>query len=806
MASRPDQPSPEIHPLEHGMSRDKSFWADLARRGVIQTLGVYVVAAWAAVEVASTVLPYFGIPDSAVRAIIVLAALGAPVVAALAWVFQITPSGIERTDSAEATPGDSAVVRVLRGRLPLVLGVVVVLGSAGAVVWARLFAPAPARADVIAVLPFQVHGDSQRVGQLGEGMVTLLSRELDGVAGLRSVDPSTMLSLGPTVAAGGLAAGSARTIADGLGAARFVVGSITEVAGRVVLAARMYGPDTAVDAAVASVEGDVESVFTLAEDLLAQLLAQQMGPVSRRLTGTAARATESLSAFKAFVDAEQDLRRNDYSSAIAGFQAAVDHDSSFALAHYRLALAASLRRNYRLVQASLEASRRFVDRMSVRDERTLAAFESFRAGRIDEAEARYTALLDDYPDHWEARFLLGELLTEHNPPRGRSAREALPLLEAVVRIDPAFVCPTCTLANFALASGDLDASDSISYSRVPKRNFRTYVAASAAARGDSAEFAAYYRPTMNMFWQGPWLAAWFGLYDRAEELVRPTAGPDRPDSARVYGLVLLADLDVARGRWGEVPELIRLIHTLSAGRALLRRAFLLTQPLADPPASGIDRAIDDLERWAPDRPDPLLDSPLTPLLPHGRAYLLGLLHARAGRSRPALAWADSLARIGDPPDVDGLANDLALTVRADLALQSDDPAAALRLLDRIRAQIPVKVMDLSSPGAARLEFADLFTQEHARLLRVQALERLERFEEARRWIENGFFRIGGNPLLAPTLILLEAQVREGLSDTTAAIERYDHFIALWEGADPDLQRSVEHARARRDALAARSSS
>ena len=53
-----------------------------------------------------------------------------------------------------------------------------------------------------------------------------------------------------------------------------------------------------------------------------------------------------------------------------------------------------------------------------------------------------------------------------------------------------------------------------------------------------------------------------------------------------------------------------------------------------------------------DDDDPLLASPRTPLLPHGRAYLLGLLAAAAGDRREALAWADSVERTPEPARIE----------------------------------------------------------------------------------------------------------------------------------------------------------
>jgi tetratricopeptide (TPR) repeat protein len=789
--------------MDRSANRLASLFSDLRRRGVVQTVGVYLVAAWATIEVATTIFPYLGVPDSAGTALIVVLGLGIPVVAVLAWAFDLTPEGIRRADASAETEGHAGSGSIIaRGRLPLALGLVIVLASVTGVVWIRFFGPPAPDLGAVAVFPFEVQGDAEAVGHLGEGMVTLLSRELDGVAGLRGTDPSTILNLAGAALDGLLDPATAREFAKDVGAARFVLGTVTEVAGQIALSARLYESDETVEPTTASVEGAFTAVFELAEDLVAQLLAQRVGAVSRQLASTAARDTESLAAFKAFVDAERWLRGNRRDSAIAGFQRAVEEDPTFALAYYRLAVAAGLRRNYRLVESSLERATAFAHRLSDRDRRALEAFTIVRAGRIDEGERLYVALLQDYPDAWESRYQLGDLLTEHNPPRGRPSTEGLPLLQQVVRVDPAFVCPTCTLANFALAEADIDRSDSISYARTggPER-FRVYAAASAAARADESDFARWYRPSFNFYWQGPWLAAWFESYDWAERLVRPMVGTDRRELIRVHGTFILTDLLVGQGRWGEVPGLLDRAAELAPGRARLRRAFYVIQPLADPSAEELDEAVEQIGAWnGTDQNDPDLESPLTALLPWGRAYLLGLLQARRGEPRQAIEWADSLGAIPGPDDAPWMAEDLALTIRAEVALREGRPADALADLEGVSGQIPVKVMDLASTGPARIEYADLFTQEHARLLRIEALRAMGRAEEARRWADNGFFRIGGNAVLAPTLRKIRGEVYDDLGDAPRAVEHYERFLKLWEGADPRLQSHSDGARGRLEAL------
>lgn len=71
-----------------------SFFAELKRRNVFRVALFYVVAAWVVVQVAETVLPVFEVPDSMLRGLVILLALGFVPAVVLAWAFEWTPDGI----------------------------------------------------------------------------------------------------------------------------------------------------------------------------------------------------------------------------------------------------------------------------------------------------------------------------------------------------------------------------------------------------------------------------------------------------------------------------------------------------------------------------------------------------------------------------------------------------------------------------------------------------------------------------------------------------------------------------------------
>ena len=85
------------------MAPDKpGFFEELKRRHVWRIAVGYAVAAWLLVQIATQVFPFFNIPNWSVRLIVVVLAIGFPVAVVLAWVYEITPEGVRRTEPADS--------------------------------------------------------------------------------------------------------------------------------------------------------------------------------------------------------------------------------------------------------------------------------------------------------------------------------------------------------------------------------------------------------------------------------------------------------------------------------------------------------------------------------------------------------------------------------------------------------------------------------------------------------------------------------------------------------------------------------
>ena len=86
-----------------------AFFAELKRRRVGKVAIAYGAIAWAVTEASSVVLPALRVPDWTVTFVVVFLLVGFPVAMVLAWIFDVGPQGIERT---EPLPGEPPATHV----------------------------------------------------------------------------------------------------------------------------------------------------------------------------------------------------------------------------------------------------------------------------------------------------------------------------------------------------------------------------------------------------------------------------------------------------------------------------------------------------------------------------------------------------------------------------------------------------------------------------------------------------------------------------------------------------------------------
>src|SRR6267142_6344016 len=82
----------------------RNFFSELKRRNVYKVAVAYIVGGWALSQGIAQVFPVFDVPNWIIRSIVLVIILGLLIALVLAWMFEITPEGIKRTETADAMP------------------------------------------------------------------------------------------------------------------------------------------------------------------------------------------------------------------------------------------------------------------------------------------------------------------------------------------------------------------------------------------------------------------------------------------------------------------------------------------------------------------------------------------------------------------------------------------------------------------------------------------------------------------------------------------------------------------------------
>jgi hypothetical protein len=703
--------------------------------------------------------------------------LAAEVVQVLEKLLLATPSGNPPL-SAEARR------RFLRSRRAAAAALLFV--ALGGAVWAAfsLLHQAPPSFDaqarkVIAVLPLTVLGGPQ-FDHLGEDLVQLIGAGLTH-DGLRAVDPQTILRMVLT-GKKPLDLPLSEDIARRFGADVFVTGSVLEDKGKLAIRVELHRFGRTSSAKEAHAIGDASQLFALVDQLCAEL-ERSLGGVeppdgpTGRLPRLARTLTSSESALSAYLRGEAALRRDDWDSALAQFQSAVSIDPGFALAQYRLAITASVQKPEVAVPAIAQAmSHR--DRLETRDRDLLEAFDALLAGRANEAEKRYRAIVKTYPDDVDGWFQLGETLYHFNAERGRSLIEAEAPFGQVLQLDPEHVATLDHMLDIAQLKGQRDMM--VAYAdralALAAKNPDQMVVlpvrwARAWAKGDAVErelvlrqladpdvkWEAIERATVRALWQKDDLTDAMSLARLATERRDPA---DRAD-----GLDLEATIDLALGRRKAAQEKLDEAARLKASKShAYYRLWPGTLDFFPPERASLQEDF----KAASHVPGPQYD--------FAEAFLRGAIAVRLHDEAHVRIAIDTLSRMKIPGE-GSVPQDLAFALKARLADAEKNPEEARRFLGSMKLEVPY---------AAVHRFSRLGEP----LLRMKLSP-----EEAPRLEESVFFYDWRTAVFFAPVARLRGQQLEK-SDREAALLQYRRYLELRKGADPELAAEVQTVRER----------
>ncbi len=177
----------------------QTFLADLKRRRVFRIAAVYGGIAFVVLEASDLLAGGLGLPQHVLTVITLLVLAGFPVALVLAWTFDVTPDGVQRTESAHRGELEAIANEPRRRRWPAGIAALLGLGlfftaawiAAGELGW-RLGSPESAYAvedprGSYVVLPFAHRAETSDEAELAEGAAARLTRQLRGWETVRVV-------------------------------------------------------------------------------------------------------------------------------------------------------------------------------------------------------------------------------------------------------------------------------------------------------------------------------------------------------------------------------------------------------------------------------------------------------------------------------------------------------------------------------------------------------------------------------------------------------------------------------------------
>jgi TolB-like protein len=740
----------------------KRDWSKISDSRLVQVLVVYLAGGWATLEATGLLVDAFDGPKWVVRGASVVLLVGLFVTLLLVWAH--SRSAAEKGETSRTSRPLLAGVLTI-SLLLVAAALFLIVRDRGRSVGPQL-AVAESAGPGIAILPF--HVNDPELNRWREGMVDLLSTNLDGAGGLRAIDSRTVLARWRQQAPADETADlpTALQVARSSGARYAVVGSVVSSGDNMRVGADVYDLEDGTNLGREQVEGAPDSIFGLVDQLSIEVLSLVLeeGDDELPTVDLAGITTQSVPALKSYLEGEALLRSSSFREAIPAYEEAVEADSTFALAYYRLSSALGwLESLGGRTQETLDEAARYANRLPERDRDLFEISQAFHANRSNATELALAAT-QSYPQDPEAWFLLGEVYY-HRPTQSIATREDQ---------DGAFVRAT-----------ELDPSYTPAYIHPLDNAFR--YADSTAATQLIEQYEQYAAGTE---------------YDVAYETAYKLLFGDSLTRAEPSILDTLSTFVLGRiGNLFQHPRTFRLRN-----EAMLRLADRPeTQDLVAnflPFIMINDGQLEDGLRILAERPT---DDNAPDGTPNYLAVLLALYYDDVGVDASALAAASDLGPADSLPSTKWL-------VAALLALEEgrDQEADSIRALaqefinrfyaegDSAQARgIELGIMTVDG-RRAMLEGRD---EEALRLLDVvfredsppfatpwvmELLQRMGRPEEAIRY---GLV-FGPQPWMGVPL----GKLYEEIGDRDRALEAYGWVTLAWENADPLLQPKIAEAR------------
>jgi TolB-like protein len=313
-----------------------AFFAELKRRRVGKVAIAYGAIAWAATEACSVVFPALHVPEWTMTFVVVFLLIGFPISMVLAWIFDVGPAGIQRTEPLpEEAP--SAQVKL---RVAYALVVLLCMAGLGYVLYERGLGRAHAGEprSSIAVMPFtNLSGDSAKE-YFSDGMSEELLNLLARVPGLQvAARTSSFAYKNRNV--------DVRQIGKELGVEAVLEGSVRQAGDQVRITAQLIDTDNGFHLWSETYDRKLADIFQVQDEIARSIVAKlriELAPGQQQVAQRQQAPTQNVEAYELYLQGRAIWKRRGEANlkrSIELYQSAIGRDPGFARAHAALASA-----------------------------------------------------------------------------------------------------------------------------------------------------------------------------------------------------------------------------------------------------------------------------------------------------------------------------------------------------------------------------------------------------------------------------------------------------------------------------------
>jgi len=324
----------------------KSFLSELKRRNVFKVGVGYIILAWLIAQVAELALDNFEAPNWVIKTLLLLLALGLPLVLFIAWAFELTPDGIKREEDVDRS--ESVTDQTGQKLIYVIIASAVI--AIGYFLWASgNIDKEPDTADLqavvtsdpaklpptpndrsVAVLPFVNMSPDPAQEYFSDGMTEEIINAVVKIPGV-SVPART------SVFAFRDHSGDVREIGASLGVAHVLEGSVRSQGNQVRITAQLIKVDDGFHVWSETFDRELENIFAVQEEIaiaIAGVLVGKLGGAVEMVPNQ----TRNMAAYDTYLQGRAALRRR-HDEAVTLLEQATAADPEFAPAWAALAIA-----------------------------------------------------------------------------------------------------------------------------------------------------------------------------------------------------------------------------------------------------------------------------------------------------------------------------------------------------------------------------------------------------------------------------------------------------------------------------------